>query len=160
MEVAKEQLRDGRHFYLEADLHSPLWSDPAWREVAANPEIVTQLSRTGARRIATSSTWMSLREGQGWEMPTKAKTPSWVTGWDQLSDGEKMAYHLRAQGDFSNAACVRLLECTKWPRQRKKRISLQDPRVYQVLGQYSYGNFSGVTLSTYKLRYTFISTTT
>ena len=68
--------------------------------------------------------------------------------------GRSSPTNLRANGDFSIAACQRLLKETRWPAQRKKRRSIQDPDMYQVLGQYSYGTFAGVTLSTYKLRYT------
>ena len=153
MEVVKEQKEGGRHFYLVADVDDRVWSDPDWVEMSQDPEVISRVSTDGRRRVATNSRWASLDEGLLPEQ-LEDETPCWALNWDHLSEGEKLAYHLRLQRDFSTAACVKLLELTKWPHQRRRRKSVCDPNVYQVLGQYSYGKFSGITLSTYKLRNT------
>ena len=71
-----------------------------------------------------------------------------------LSSAEKLAAKLLEEADYPHASCLRPLRETRWPNQRIKRPSMKGSEKYQVLGQYSYGKFSRLTLATYRLPHT------
>ena len=68
--------------------------------------------------------------------------------------GERLAYHLRQQQDFSSSSCLKLLETVHWPGKAHRRARMQSSEVSQVLGQYSYGKFAGITSRTLKRKHT------
>ena len=154
IEVASEQVARGRVFYLQASTRSSIWQAPAWNELLQKSDAQVHQDTQAGVRVATNSSWLPAFTAPSEDKTTSKPSCLWSAKWDEMDDGEKLAYRLRQEGDFTFSSCLQLLRSTTWPHQRRRRRSVKDPSTYQVLGQYSYGKFSGMTLGTYKLRHT------
>ncbi|CAE7202644.1 unnamed protein product [Symbiodinium sp. CCMP2456] len=154
LEIVQEQVSHHRVFYMQAASDSYLWTCSKWNDLMLGSDIVIVTDFHSGIREATNSQWSQPLPPRPLE--AERSSASWFLGdeWENMSEGEKFAYHLRQRGDFSFPSCLKLLRLTDWPRQRVRRGSIRDPSDYQVLGQYTYGKFAGMTLGTYKLRHT------
>ena len=172
LEAIKTQVENGRYFHVEVDHDDEFWTSAEWIALVDNGGVrVGDSEGRGGRcatnldvplKVATFAPEESVTKGSQvcfYEGPKNREAgPSAIrsspSDWEALSPGEKLAYRLREKGDFSHSSCVELLRITDWPARASKRISVRTPGAYQVLGQYSYGRFAGITLGTYKLKFT------
>ncbi|CAE7368225.1 RE1 [Symbiodinium sp. CCMP2456] len=154
LEIATLQLEQGRSFYVRAPADSSLWTQVRWLEMARSPAGRVRVSKDGDYIVATNMDTpvgglqleTNYEDGQA---PTSTTSVSASTV--ESDPGERLAAQLLQQADFSQGARLKLLRETKWPRQRLRRRSMNGSENYQVLGQYSYGKFAGLTLATYRL---------
>ena len=160
LQIARHQHDQGRFFYLEDSLESALWSTEEWRKLEQSADVQFFQAKETKRAVATNLVWemgTTTTASSTSTVPTTTTTTSLLSsssGREDTSETERLAQRLHCQADFSHAACLRLLNQTQWPRQRTGRQAMQGSEVCQVLGQYSYGKFSGTTLATFRLPHT------
>ena len=172
LEALKMQLEDDKRFYLEASPDDELWSSAEWRVVVDRGDVRVGGSEDRTKRCATNldlqlkaavfpnnnlsseGSQECFHEAPKSRKPASSPNRPLSSEWESLSPGEKLAYRLREKGDLSHSSCVELLRITEWPARTSRRLSVQTPGAYQILGQYSYGRFAGITLGTYKLKFT------
>ena len=162
LETTQEQLRQGRNFVLDAPEDTSLWSSDAWAKVCALSQVSVRQLTGENRRVASNFAWDFDLPGfsQGSiEIASEDLSHDELRHDDHVSEEseeEMLAHRLLEQGDFSQASCLKLLRSIKWPStsRRTRRQCVGDSSEVHLLGQYSYGKFSGMTLATYKLRNT------
>ncbi|CAE7223309.1 unnamed protein product [Symbiodinium sp. KB8] len=157
LEVAKHQCSHGRSFFLRAPVPPGPWRELDWKQYLDVPGRQVRITQEHEYVVVTDLGDES-SEAENEKICDETNEANVlmtdVPGSTVPDDGEKLAIKLMEESDYSPASCLRLLRETKWPRQRIKRASMKGSEAYQVLGQYSYGKFAGITLATYRLPHT------
>ncbi|CAE7309094.1 unnamed protein product, partial [Symbiodinium necroappetens] len=157
LEIAKHQCSHGRSFYIRAPVPLEPWKNENWEQHLCDHGRRVRVSLHQGYLTATDLGEESDETESEEAIDDTGEAAVFMTevpGSATPDAGEKLAIKLIEESDYSNASCLRLLRETNWPRQRIKRPSMRGSEAYQVLGQYSYGKFAGITLATYRLPYT------
>ncbi|CAE7837485.1 unnamed protein product, partial [Symbiodinium necroappetens] len=158
LEVAKSQMSSGREFYIEAPHDHGIW--PSAQGRCFLDDTFLYVGRDDGVGWATNSpdlvSYMLDRPSQMHEQTAKRRqdmrdfsNPAQAEG--DLAPHEQTAKRLLDSRDFSMTSCLRLLTSTAWPSSSRRRRDAQRSNVYLLLGQFTYGKFSGVTRATGQL---------
>ena len=158
LEIVRSQVSSGREFYLEAPHDHEVWTSPPGRHLLDDTSLF--VGRVDEVAWATNSSDLAsfmldkskdVSKQAAKRLPDSRDFSTRPRTEGEMVPHEQTAKRLLDSRDFSMASCLRLLSSTTWPNTSRRRGDNQRSNVYLLLGQFTYGKFSGITKATGQL---------
>ena len=162
-EVAERQISEHREIYIEAPEDHPLWKHSRLDRLLESCPLA--LGKESGTTWMTSSLDLAVIKNETADhsppfeqaakrlRDTREFSMASLSERDELAPFEQTAKRLLDTREFSMASCLKLLESVRWPSSSRRRKDGASDKVYVLLGQFTYGKFSGITKATKSLKW-------